>query len=90
MKNVTLKIDDETYRRARVRAASRGTSVSAMVRQFLSSLSANSDSDEQQHQRIVDKLKEIYREADARATPRDDAKPLVPLSREEIHAERLR
>ena len=29
-KNITLKIDEETYRKARVRAAKRGTSVSAI------------------------------------------------------------
>ena len=37
MKNITVSVDDETYRRARVRAAELGTSVSAVVRDFLSS-----------------------------------------------------
>ena len=42
MKNITLKVDDETYRKARIRAAKKaGTSVSAMVREFL-----NQDEDE--------------------------------------------
>ena len=31
-KNITVKIDEETYRKARVRAAKDGTSVSGMVR----------------------------------------------------------
>lgn len=35
MKNITVSVDDETYRRARVRAAEQETSVSAMVRRFL-------------------------------------------------------
>lgn len=35
MKNITVSIDDETYRRARVRAAEKDTSVSAVVRDFL-------------------------------------------------------
>ncbi|MDD4933917.1 MAG: hypothetical protein PHO89_10710 [Methylacidiphilaceae bacterium] len=35
MKNITVSLDDETYRRARMRAAERDTSVSALVRQFL-------------------------------------------------------
>jgi len=35
VKNITLKIDDETYRKARMHAASEGTSISAMVRGFL-------------------------------------------------------
>ena len=35
MKNITVAIADDVYRRARVRAAERGTSVSATVRDFL-------------------------------------------------------
>jgi plasmid stability protein len=35
MKNITVSVDDETYRRARIKAAEKDTSVSAMVRQFL-------------------------------------------------------
>ncbi|MEO5348117.1 MAG: hypothetical protein H7836_00475 [Magnetococcus sp. YQC-3] len=35
MKNITVTLDDEIYRQARIKAASMGTSVSAMVRQFL-------------------------------------------------------
>lgn len=35
MKNITVTIDDELYRRARVRAAELETSVSAAVREFL-------------------------------------------------------
>lgn len=36
MKNITVTVDDETYRKARVRAAELDTSVSAVVRKFLS------------------------------------------------------
>jgi uncharacterized protein YdaU (DUF1376 family) len=35
VKNITVSLDDETYRRARLIAAERDTSVSALVRQFL-------------------------------------------------------
>ena len=38
MKNVTVSVDEETYRCARVRAAERGASVSALVRAFLNGL----------------------------------------------------
>ncbi len=38
MKNITVSVDDETYRRARITAAERGRSVSAMVREYLASL----------------------------------------------------
>jgi len=35
MKNITLKIDDAVHRKARVKAAEEGTSLSAVTRQFL-------------------------------------------------------
>jgi plasmid stability protein len=35
MPNLTLAIDEETLRRARIRALERGTSVNAVVREFL-------------------------------------------------------
>ena len=40
MKNITVSVDDETYRSARIKAAERDTSVSALVRQFLTDLAA--------------------------------------------------
>lgn len=36
MKNITLTVDDETYRRARMRAAEENTSVSGLVKRLLS------------------------------------------------------
>ena len=38
MKNITVSVDDETYRRARIKAAEQDTSVSALVRGFLAGL----------------------------------------------------
>ena len=40
MKNITVTLDDETYRRARMIAAERDTSVSALVKRFLVELGA--------------------------------------------------
>jgi predicted CopG family antitoxin len=40
MKNITVSIDDETYRRARMKAAEQDTSVSALVKRFLAELAA--------------------------------------------------
>jgi Family of unknown function (DUF6364) len=40
MKKITVSIDEKTYRRARRKAAERGTSVSALVRRFLAELAA--------------------------------------------------
>ncbi len=39
MKNITLSVDDETWRQARIKAAEQGTTVSALVRNYLKSLS---------------------------------------------------
>ena len=38
MRNITLSIDEETYRLARIKAAEEGTSVSALVRDYLADL----------------------------------------------------
>lgn len=41
MKNITVSIDDETHRAARIRAAELGTSVSALVKQYLTQIAAD-------------------------------------------------
>ena len=38
MKNITVAVDDEIWRLSRVKAAEAGSTVSALVRQFLVSL----------------------------------------------------
>ena len=38
MKNITVSVDDQTHRLARIRAAELDTSVSALVREYLRSL----------------------------------------------------
>ena len=43
VKNVTVTIDDETYRNARIAAAADDTSVSAVVREFLRLYAAESN-----------------------------------------------
>lgn len=39
MRNITVSVSDDVYRAARIRAAERGSSVSALVADFLRSLS---------------------------------------------------
>ena len=85
MKNITLKIDDETYRKARMRAASEGTSISAMVREFLNQ---QADDELERENRRITALDVLYRIAEARGETR--TAPLKALTREEIYAERLR
>ena len=44
MRNITIAIDEEVYRHARIRAAQADTSVSALVRDFLVQLANQEDS----------------------------------------------
>jgi hypothetical protein len=44
VKNITVSVDDDTYRRARIKAAEQDTSVSALVKRFLVEL-ATGESD---------------------------------------------
>jgi len=43
VKNITVAVPEDVYRRARIAAAERGTSVSALVAEWLASLDANGD-----------------------------------------------
>lgn len=52
MKNITVSVDEETYRLSRIRAAEEGTSVSALVRAFLRDL-VNSESTENRFERLT-------------------------------------
>lgn len=85
-KNITLKIDEATYRQARVRAARAGTSVSAMVRDFLAA--GNGEAADPEARRIAS-LKRLYQKAEARAKSSSGGS-IQPLTRDEIYAERLR
>jgi hypothetical protein len=38
MKNITVTVDDDTYRKARMKAAAMDTSVSALVKKFLTEI----------------------------------------------------
>jgi plasmid stability protein len=77
MKNITVSVDDETYRRARVKAAEADTSVSALVKQFLSDL-ASGESE-------FDRLERLQRDVTAGITKFSASKR---LSREELYERR--
>jgi hypothetical protein len=72
MRNITVSVDDEIYRKARIKAAERDTSVSALVKRFLAELVVDESG--------VDRLKREERELRERITvfratdrlPRDD------------------
>ena len=79
MKTITVTVDDETYRMARITAAERDTSVSALVKAFLTELVAN-ESDVERLKREERALRE--RISSFRAADR--------LPREDVHRRRRR
>jgi plasmid stability protein len=74
VKNVTVSLPDDVYRRARVKAAERDTSVSALVRDFLVEL-AEDESDFDRRKRLQQEVLASVR--GFRASDR--------LSRAEVH-----
>ena len=74
MKNITVSVPDEVYRRARIKASERDTSVSALVRDLLNEL-AGEQSDFDRRRRLQDEVITSIRTF--RAGDR--------LSREQIH-----
>jgi hypothetical protein len=79
VKNITVSVPDDVYRAARIRAAERGSSVSALVTEYLRSLSAQRTEyarlEAQQH-RIQEQIQQF------RASDR--------LPRDEIHRRAVR
>ena len=53
MKNITLSVPDEVYTRARVKAAERDTSVSAVVAEFLAKFAAGETEAESLKRRML-------------------------------------
>ena len=74
MKNITVSVDEETHRLARIRAAELDTSVSALVREYLKSLAGGQDRGrtadarrvETAHERRRRLLDEVLADFDAR------------------------
>jgi len=73
-KNITVSVDEETYRRARIKAAELETSVSALVKGFLAGLAAG--------ERDVDRLKREERELRSRISA---FRAGDRLAREDVH-----
>lgn len=77
MKNITVAVDDEIYRRARVKAAEMDSSISALFKEFLLQLT-NGESD-------FDRRKRLERETIAAIR---DFSAADRLSRDELHERR--
>ena len=74
MKNITVSLDDETYRRARTIAAQRDTYVSALVKGFLLELTSGES-----------KTERLKREERALSESIVDFDALDRLSRDDVH-----
>ena len=77
MKNITVSVPDDVYRQARIAAAQRDTSVSQLVREFLSSL------DEKEAE--FERLKRLQHDVLARIK---NFRGSDRLSRDEVHDRR--
>jgi plasmid stability protein len=74
MRNITVAVDDDTYKRARIAAAERDTSVSALVRAYLEQLASQETETE--------RLKRQEREIRSRITAFNASDR---LTREDLH-----
>jgi hypothetical protein len=74
MRNITVSVDDDTYRRARMVAASLDTSISALVKRYLQNL-ASEETETERLKRLEREIRD--RITSFRAEPR--------LSRDELH-----
>ena len=88
MKNITVKIDEETYRQARLEAAKRETSVSALVREYLQKLTNEEAVLERKYKERREALEKLWAMADAR--DKNKSGKAGPFNRDEIYEERLR
>lgn len=59
MKNITLALDEDTYRMARIAAARRDASVSSLVKQYLQTLAATETPSEERAPELDTLLAEI-------------------------------
>jgi hypothetical protein len=81
MKNITISVDDEPYRLARIKAAEQSTSISALFKAYIVRLTT-SDGSESEFQRLEREEKDLREELRNR---RISLNPAHNLSREELH-----
>ena len=74
MKNITVSVPDDVYRRARIRAAEKGTSVSALVRDQLEKIAVE-----------VSEFERLKRLQDQVIDSIDEFSAADRMSRDEVH-----
>jgi len=81
MKNITISIEDDLYRQARMKAAEQSTSISALFKNFLLRLTVN-EAAETEFQRLAREEQELFTELDAKGL---GLNPAYNLTRDELH-----
>jgi len=82
MKNITITVDDDLYRLARIKAAEQSSSISAMFKSFLVRLT-ESEGSETEFQRLQREEEELRAELRAQ---RLSLNPAHNLSRDALHS----
>lgn len=82
MKTISVSVDDETHRLARIRAAETGTTVSAMMRELLTALLQSHTETETEPERRRRRLKELMDEFERKGIGISSADN---LTREELY-----
>jgi hypothetical protein len=81
VKNITVSVDDEVYHAARVEAAKRRKSLSALVREFLGTLKPVEV--KKTNKKVDPELQKLWDLADSKHALREGS--VGPLNREEIY-----
>ncbi len=82
VKNITVSVDDDTYRIARIRAAERATSVSALVKSYLLQIASGGNA-ETEFERLEREERELREEL---RSQRIGLSAVHHLSREELYS----
>jgi plasmid stability protein len=91
VKNITVTVDDDLYRRARIRAAEEATTVSSVVREQLQAYVAG-PSDSSRKQQVEERkarLRALYDKIDAELAKRGGYEPVDPSWRDRMYDERF-
>ena len=79
MKRITVSVDDETHRLAKMKAAQKGTTVSAMVGEYLRSLTAGVEESPHASEKTLSEIISDIRARGGRISVSDN------VSREELY-----
>ncbi len=88
MRNITVSVDDETYRQARIRAAEMDTSVSALVREYLRDLTRTLDREPESEGEKAQRLERLNKVIEDISKNHPDFNMAENLPRDELYDRR--